>query len=182
MEQKDYKMEIIKELLREPSHARQLARKVSTNHMMVTRSLNALLKNNVLDYRNEGRNKVYFIKKSAESRSYVFMCECYKLVAMLKKYPELRSLIDKLQSDPRIKLAVVFGSFAKLSARPDSDIDVYIETRDSRIKREFEMLDSRLSVKIGNYDRKNLLIKEIEKNHVIIKGIDEFYEKSCILS
>ena len=40
------------------------------------------------------------------------------------------------------------------------------------------MLDSKLSIKIGKYDKNNNLIKEIEKNHVIIKGVDEYYEKN----
>jgi hypothetical protein len=40
-----------------------------------------------------------------------------------------------------------------------------------------ELLNSRMSVKIGEYDRSNPLIKEIEKKHVIIKGVEPFYEK-----
>ena len=58
-----------------------------------------------------------------------------------------------------------------------SDIDIFVETEKREIKKELELINSRLSIKIGKYDKKNLLIKEIEKNHVIIKGGELFYEK-----
>ena len=41
----------------------------------------------------------------------------------------------------------------------------------------WKKINSRLSIKIGKYNKDNLLIKEIEKNHVIIKGVEIFYEK-----
>lgn len=75
-------------------------------------------------------------------------------------------------------MGVFFGSYAKGLAKKDSDIDIYVETTDKKIKQDLELLDSRLSVKIGKYNRENLLIKEIEKNHVIIKGVEEYYEKT----
>jgi len=31
---------------------------------------------------------------------------------------------------------------------------------------------------MGRYDKENLLIKEIESNHIIIKGIEKFYKKN----
>jgi hypothetical protein len=63
-------------------------------------------------------------------------------------------------------------------AKKDSDIDIYIDTKDSKIKEDIEHIDSKINVKIGNYNKDSTLIKEIEKNHVIIKGIEEYYEKS----
>jgi hypothetical protein len=45
------------------------------------------------------------------------------------------------------------------------------------LKQELEQLNSMLSVKIGEFDRSNPLIKEIEKNHIIIRGAENYYEK-----
>ena len=42
-------------------------------------------------------------------------------------------------------------------------------------------IDSRLSVKIGRYDKESLLIKEIQKSHIVIKGVEEYYEKTELL-
>ena len=61
-------------------------------------------------------------------------------------------------------------------AKKDSDIDVYIEAKDQKLKREIELINSKINIQIGKYDKDNLLIKEIERNHVILKGAEEFYE------
>ena len=178
MEQKDYKLEIINELLVNKNHMRGIAKNLNTNHMNVSRRLKELLKENVLDYKEEGKNKKYFLKKTIEARNFIYSAENYKINKLLKRYPDLRKIIEKIQKDKKIKFAILFGSYAKEIAKPRSDIDIYIETTNKEIQKEVEMVDSRLNVKIGKYDKLNLLIKEIEKNHVVIKGIEEYYEKN----
>lgn len=178
MEQKDYKLEIVNRLLNNEDHIRELAKKLSTNHMTILRRIKELEKENVVDYKEEGKNKVYFLKKTIEAKSYVFKTESYKLLKLLEKYPRLRNIIEKIQKDRKIKLAILFGSYAKGIAKQDSDIDIYIETQNRKLKQEIQMIDSRLSIKIGKYDKSSLLIKEIEKNHVIIRGVEEYYEKN----
>jgi hypothetical protein len=46
------------------------------------------------------------------------------------------------------------------------------------VKQELERINSALSVKIGRYESKNLLIQEIKKNHVIIKGVEDYYARN----
>lgn len=178
MERKDYKLEIINDLLGNKHHVRALAKKVHTNHTTVLRKLKELYSENVVDYVREGKNKVYFLKKTSEAKTYIFMTENYRQKKLLEKYPNLRKIIEKIQGNNKIKLAVIFGSYAKFSSNENSDIDVYIETEDKTTKSETEKIHSKINVKIGKYDRKNLLIKEIEKNHVIIKGVELFYERN----
>ena len=178
MEQKDYKLEIVRELLKNRGHIRGIAKSLNTNHMSISRKMKMLSKENVVDYVQEGKNKTYFLKKSAEARSYVFMAEHYKLIKLLKKYPLLRGIVEKISGNKNIGLAILFGSFAKGAAKPESDIDVYIETAKNKLKGEIEKIDSRLSVKIGKYDKSSLLIKEIDKNHIILKGMEQYYEKN----
>jgi len=178
MEQNDYKSEIVNELLNNENHIRGLAKKLDTNHMTVLRKIKELEKENVVDYKEEGRNKVYFLKKTIEAKSYAFKTENYKLLKLLNKYPQLRKVVEKIQKNKRIHLAILFGSYAKAIAKQDSDIDIYIETQNRKLKQEIQIIDSRLSIKIGKYDKSSLLIKEIEKNHVIIRGVEEYYEKN----
>ena len=169
--------EIIDILLGEEMHTRALAKRLNINHMTTLRHLKGLVNDNVLDFRMEGRNKIYFLKKNIESRNYATMTELYKLNRVLKKHPGLRKIIKTIQRNPIISLAVFFGSYAKGTVRENSDIDVFIETEDRKLKQELEILNSRLSVKIGEFDRSSPLITEIEKNHIIIKGAENFYEK-----
>ena len=177
MEQKDYKLEIVNNLIGRNWHVRGLAKYLGVNHMLLFRKFKELCNKNALDYKQEGKNKIYFLKKTAEAKSYVFIAENYKLIKLLEKYPNLRNAIEKIQRNKKISLAVIFGSYAKYLAKKDSDIDIYIETADKKLKRDIELINSKINVKIGKYDKNNLLIKEIEKNHVIIKGMEEFYER-----
>jgi len=178
MEQKDYKFEIVNELLKNKNHVRALAKKLNTNHMKISRKIKELFKENIVDYKEEGKNKVYFLKNNSEAKIYIFMTENYKLIQTLKKYPSLRKIIEKIQNNNKIKLSILFGSYAKNKAKKESDIDIYIETNNKKIKYELEKIYSKINIKIGKYDKKSLLIKEIEKNHVIIKGVEEYYKKN----
>ena len=73
---------------------------------------------------------------------------------------------------------ILFGSYAKEIAKKDSDIDIYADTISKKVKNEIEKINSKINVKIGKYSKDSLLIKEIEKDHVIIKGIEVFYERN----
>lgn len=176
MEQKDYKLEIVKVLNRQGGHARDIAVKLGTNHMMIIRKTRELLGNNVIDVREAGRNKVYSMKNSIEARAYLQMTESYKLINLLKKYPGLRNIVDILQKDKRIKMALIFGSYAKGISKKGSDIDIFIETNDSEIKKKYSKMDSKFGIKIGKLAKGDLLSEEIFKNHIIIKGVEKYYE------
>jgi len=178
MSQNSYKENIIESLLRSRNHIRGLAKELATNQMNISRKIKELYDENVVDYKLEGRNKVFSLKKTIEAKQYVYSVESQKIIAAVKRYPRLRNIIESIKKKSRIKLAVIFGSYAKGRATKDSDIDLYIETTDRKIKEEVSRIDSKLSIKIGKYDKKNILIKEIEKNHLIIKGIEEYYEKA----
>ena len=142
------------------------------------RKLQELYKENIVDYKQEGRNKVFFIKKTLEAKQFAYAVETNKLVEALKKYPDLRRIIETIKKNEKISLAIIFGSYAKGIAKKDSDIDIYIDTKNSKLKEEVEMIDSKISAKIGAYDSESLLIKEIEKSHIIIKGVETYYEKN----
>ncbi len=178
MAQKDYTWGIVLDLIKGDNHLRGMASHLSTNHMMIARRIKDLIKENVVDFRMEGKNKVFFLKKTVEAKNYIFSSENYKLTQLLKKYPSLRGIVEKIQNEKRIKLALLFGSYAKGIAKEDSDIDIYIDTKDKKIKDGLSLLNSKLSVKIGKYNKSSLLIKEIEKNKVIIKGMELYYEKN----
>lgn len=178
MEQKDYTLEIVLDLAKKSNHLRGIANHLAVNHMTIARRIKSLITQNVLDFRVEGKNKIFSLKKTIEAKNYVFSSENYKLNKLLRKYPSMRAIIEKIQKDKRIKLALLFGSYAKSIAHEESDIDLYIDTDDKKIKESVSLLDSKLSIKIGKYNKSSLLIKEIDKNHVIIKGTESYYEKN----
>lgn len=174
MEQISYN--IIIQLQKDESHIRGISNNMKINHMTILRKIKDLEDNNIVDFKKEGRNKVYFIKDSIEAREFIKMGEHYKLIELIRKHPKFRKIIDHINF-LNIDLAIIFGSYAKNSQTKSSDIDLYILTKNKKIKDNIESIDSRLNVKIGDFNKENLLIKEIMKNHIIIKGVDEYFKQ-----
>jgi len=178
MSQNSYNIQIVEYLLRSENHIRGLAKVLNTNQTTIARKVKELYDENVVDFKLEGKNKVFFLKKTLEARQYAYFVEINKLLELLRKYPKLRRIIEQIKKNQKITLAILFGSYAKGSANKESDIDIYLDTNNSKLKDEVEHIDSKIIVKIGSYNKDSLLIKEIEKNHLIIKGIELYYEKN----
>ena len=178
MSQNNYNLRIVESLLKSENHIRELAKLLDTNQTTIARKVQELYKNNVVDFKQKGKNKVVFLKKSLEAKQYAYHVETQKLLETLKKYPNLRRIIELIKKNEKINLAFLFGSYAKGIVKKESDIDIYVDTINRKLKEEVESIDSKISVKIGEYNKESLLIKEIEKNHVILKGIEIYYEKN----
>ena len=170
--------EIILLLLRGEKHLRGIAAQLNRSHSTVFRRLNNLQKENVLDYKKEGKNKVFFIKKHLQAKNYVLNAERYKLIKLLKNYPEVGIVVEEIIQKCQEKFIVLFGSYAKFNAKRDSDIDVYIETKSRKVKENVEIINSKIRAKIGKFDLDSNLIKEVIKDHIILKGSEGFYEKT----
>ena len=173
----NYEYEVLLYLLKKEMHGRGLAKELKTSLTRVQSILNELRQINVLDYKTEGKNHIYFIKKNLVAKAFILNAENYKLAKTLAKYsilePIFQDIIEKSQCD----LIMLFGSYAKGIPKEGSDIDIYIETRDAKVKEAIKSIDHSISVKIGKFNKEDLLIREIIKNHVIIHGGEIFYEK-----
>jgi len=169
--------DIILLLLGEDAHIRGTAKKLDVPHSTVLRALKRLYDEGVLDFRQEGRNKTYFIRRNLQARSYVFNAERYKQLLLFKKYPWLGVVSEDILKKADGRIVAIFGSYASLSAGKDSDVDVFVETDKRRVKEAVEAVHSRISVKIGELDTSSQLVREIVRNHVILQGVEEFYGK-----
>jgi len=175
--QNNLELDIIELLLKKEDHIRGIAKKLNIPHSTILRKLNIFRKENVFDFRKEGKNKIFFLKKNLVARSYILKAELNKLIKLLRKYPQLSIIFEEILKETDEKLIVLFGSYAKGLAKKESDIDIYIETKDKNIKKSIEGVYSKIRVKIGPFNVKSSLIREVIKEHVIIRGIEEFYEK-----
>jgi len=175
---RDIELDIILVLLKHKEmHVRGISKQLKQPHPTISRTLNKLKEDNIIDSKNVGRNKVYFLKKGIETRNYAYIAEYYKLLKLVNKYPEIDIISEKLLSSAKENLIIIFGSYAKFIAKPTSDIDVFIETKNKRVKKFVEEINSKINAKIGEFDLSNLLIKEIVKDHVIVRGVEHYYEK-----
>ena len=74
-------------------------------------------------------------------------------------------------------MIILFGSYAKGLENKNSDIDIYIDSTNIKLKKNLRTIYDDLSFQIRKFNNRDLLIKEIIKNHVIIQGGETFYEK-----
>jgi len=173
--------EILLHLLESDSHPRRIAKDLDVPHTTVIRRLKDLYDMNVVDFREEGKNKVFFLEDTLEARSFIISAEIYKFTKTLDLYPRLRPLFGAIIRNDEIPMAILFGSYARWAPTYKSDIDIFVETKDRGIKTGVEKLQSRVSVKIGDFDRSSDLVREIESNHVIIKGFEDYVGKTRLL-
>lgn len=173
---KQISYDILELLTKNNAHVREIARILKTNQMTISRELKKLEDKNIIDYKTQGKNYVYFVKSSIEAEELILMMEHNKLLNLISKNASLRKIVLEIKSREEIFLAIIFGSYANNTQTNKSDIDLYIETQSLETKKSIELLSNKLSVKIGKFDTKNSLIEEIIKNHIIIKGVEKFYE------
>jgi predicted nucleotidyltransferase len=173
----NYNYEVLLLLLRNEMHGREMAKELKTSLTRIQSILNKLRDINVIDYKIEGKNHIYFIKKNLFAKSLIMNAENYKLIKILCKYPVLEPIFQDIIEKSKCKLIMLFGSYVKGMLKEDSDIDMYIETTDIKAKETIQKINDLISVKIGKFDLNNLLVKEIIKNHIIIKGVERYYEK-----
>lgn len=173
----NYAYEVILLLLKKEMHQRELAKELKTSLTRIQSILKELMDINALDYKEIGKNHVYFIKKNLISKSLILNAENYKLIRLLRKHTFLEPLFREISERYPNKMILLFGSFAKGTEKKESDIDIYINTTNQKIKETIQKMNDLISVKIGKFNPDDLLIKEIIKNHIIISGGDEYYEK-----
>lgn len=171
------KLEIVLALLKRKYHVRGLAKELNESHATISRKLNNLVVENVVEFEIEGKNKIFSLKNNIIAKNCIFMAESYKFNKLLSKYPQLEIISEDILKKTDEKMIIIFGSYAKFNAKKESDIDIYVETKEKDIKKTIESINSKINVKIGPFDKKSNLIKEIIKNHVIIRGMGGFYEQ-----
>lgn len=173
----NYEYEVLLSLLKKEMHGRELAKELETSLTRIQSILNKLRKSNILDYKIEGKNHIYFIKKNLIAKTFILNSENYKLSKLLCKYPFLEPLFKEAAQKYPNQMIILFGSYAKFIPKEESDIDLYLDSTDKKVKEIINRINERINVKIGEFNKEDLLIQEIIKNHIIIQGGEAFYEK-----
>ena len=168
--------EIILLLLREKTHLRNIAKELNLSPSTLMRKINILVELGVLNFKIEGKNKLFYIENNLIARSYVLNAENYKLRKFAEKYPKVALVLSEVIKKTDC-MTLLFGSYSKFCADKNSDIDIYVDTVDTKIKNVLESINSKINVKIGKFDKSSFLIKEIINNHIILRGGEIFYEK-----
>ena len=136
--------------------------------------LSALEKENILRGTLHGKNKYFRLNlDTIQTKFYLLQAELHQTLLFLQKYPSLKTFLKSLETP---SLILVFGSFAKLTAGKDSDLDLLIVSN-KRLPEKlplhlipYRIHDIRMTADAfaKAIDAQETLIKEIEDHHVIL--------------
>ncbi len=141
-------------------HERELERLMKIPQASVHRNVKRLIENGLLDMKRIGRANLYSLNRA------------HILHPLLKKVFEeeknilvaLRNLIaHDVRALPEADLAVLFGSIAKGTERPDSDVDIFILCRGDKSRLEGKLAGLALAVRDGFGNTISPMIKTAEE-------------------
>jgi predicted nucleotidyltransferase len=159
--------------------ASEISRRTGLPQQTVSRQLNEVSKLSLLDYKREGKNKLfYFDLKKQSTKLLLGQIEIFKSIRFLHENKEIAPVIDELLQ--KCKVLVVFGSYASGTFNKESDLDILFlgkcdKKQISAIKRKQVLeinehyssyTDFSKTLKLGN-----ALAKEILQNHIIFGDI-----------
>ncbi len=160
-------------------YGRGLVGKVPLSQKAIALALDELESDGVLKYRLQGNIKYFKLNiTDTKIKDVILSVEIAKKLKFFKKQ---RKLAHIFKSDTRV--VGIFGSYANGTETKASDIDLFIVGRKKGqdYSAEGKKLDLNISIKYfseqefaGLIKKKNLLCKEIIRNHLIIFGAENF--------
>ncbi|MFW6230747.1 MAG: nucleotidyltransferase domain-containing protein [Nanoarchaeota archaeon] len=157
-----------------------IAKKKDLNQKTVANHLNLLEQEHILKSTTQGKNRLYFLNRdNAEIvRHFIIAAEHMRTIRFYKQQPLLHEISTKIS--PHIKgVAVLFGSYAKGTPKKDSDIDVLIigSCDEEQIDKIAKIYRKDISLKIYPEVKRDILMQEVMKDHIILKNAELFVEE-----
>ena len=160
-------------------YGRNISRKLKMNQKTVSNILNNLEKQNILKFTQEGKNKYYFINKfNSNIKEIIKLIEINRKIRFIEKYKRIQDLFKKLEEKTE-GILVIFGSYANFSSNEKSDIDLFVMGKIKEIRDLEQLYNIKANIIISEknkFNAKEHIIQEIIKNHIILKGVEEFIE------
>lgn len=137
-------------------------------------ALSRLAEQRIIKSITKGKHRYFRLNlESIRTRLHLLRAEMHKTFEFLERYPAFEMFLKEMAPDVPL---LVFGSFARLEAKKDSDADLLVVSS-SRIKLPSHLLSHRIhEIRLSEDDfRKGLedkeaLIEEIREHHIILNG------------
>ena len=135
----------------------------------------------VIESKTKGKIKTFKLNPSEFTKRYLAFVEQYKAIAFLEKKLLIKEIIEKIT--PHIKgIGIIFGSYVKGLEKEDSDLDIFIagSYNNDEIKKVSKNLGIEISIKcypLKTFEKnliKDILLKEVLKNHVAFVNAEQF--------
>ncbi len=160
-------------------YGRGISKRLNMNQKTVSNILNRLEKENILKFSIEGKNKYYFLNRFNPSiMELLKIIEINRKMSFLEKYKKFSGLFKEIENRTS-GLCILFGSYSKGTSHEKSDFDIFIIGKISSL----DDLEDTYNIKINivksdknKFNKEETFIKEVIKNHIILKGSDEFID------
>ena len=138
----------------------------------------------IIESKTKGKIKTFKLNPSEFTKKYLVFVEQYKAIAFLEKKLLIKEIIEKIT--PHINgIGIIFGSYVKELEKEGSDLDIFIagNYNNDEIKKVSKNLGIEISVKcypLKIFEKsltKDILIKEVLKNHVVFLNAEQFIQK-----
>jgi DNA-binding Lrp family transcriptional regulator len=153
-------------------YGRDIAKRLKLNQKTVSNILNELEKENILKYSREGK------KLNSNIKDIIKLVEVDRKIRFLDKNYKLRDLFNKLE-ERASGMILIFGSYASGKSNDKSDLDIFLIGSIKDVKDLEELYNIKINIVKSTKDKFNkneVFIKEIIKNHIILKGVEGYIE------
>ena len=155
-------------------YLRQISKLAKLSLKTCQNTLKELEKSKILKSKTEGKNKYFSLNSdNIQTKSYLLQAEIHRTDTFLESYPQIKTFLKSLNSNC---LIIVFGSFAKMKADKNSDLDLLIVSEKEQ-KLPFHLLPYKIhQVNLSETSfakavkEQETLMKEIEENHIILNN------------
>jgi len=159
----------------------ELAKLSNTPQQTASRYLNELVRQNLIGYSTQGRNKLYHFDHSKQSTKTVYeILESHKGIIFQQKAMEAFTVIAEMLGCT--ESLIVFGSYSSYTFDESSDLDVVLVGKcdKEKIKRIKQRQTMRINEHYVSYEEFESMIKsgnplsiEILKNHVVFGDVSK---------
>ena len=160
-------------------YGREIARKRKMNQKTVSNILNKLEKEHILKFSYEGKNKYYYLNRfNPNIKEVLKLIEIDKKINFIEKNKKLKGLFDELEQRTR-GILIIFGSYARGANTEKSDLDIFVIGKISNTHDLEDLHNIKINAvksEKGKFNKKEAIIVEIIKNHIILKGVEEFID------
>lgn len=137
----------------------------------------------IIESKTKGKIKTFKLNPSEFTKRYLVFVEQYKAIAFLEEKLLIKEIIEKIT--PHIKgIGIIFGSYVKGLEKDDSDLDIFIagSYKKEEINKVSKTFGIDISIKcypIRTFEKniaKDILLKEVLKNHVVFLNAERFIQ------
>jgi len=169
----------------------EISKKTRITRPRTLRVLRKLVKNSVLNIRNEANIKYYSLKNNEVSFFVLGLVEFNHKVKFFKRYRAVEKVLEmfNLKYDKAL-ISLLFGSYVKNYATKNSDVDLLL-IKENFSKREIrkiedivDLVNGRIGLKINphlmklkEFKLENELVKEVVKDHILLNGAELFFKE-----